>query len=195
MRVRVIRVGAERAQQHAIYFEGEPMKLRVLALVSLLGCTGQATVTTTTPTPPPPPPSGGTVVVSTNPSQHPAYLHALTDLRASRSLLERPAKPDVKWDENAGIREIDAAIKEIKEAAIDDGKPLTDHPPIDAHLAHRDRLKQAMELLHKSAHDIEEREDDKWAKGLRARALGHIRNAEQAVRGAIEERKEDRRHP
>src|SRR5262249_12547508 len=74
------------------------------------------------------------VVVQPPPADnaHPAYLHALTDLRMARFLLERPARPDVKWDENRAIREIDAAIKEIKEASIDDGKNINEHPPADA---------------------------------------------------------------
>src|SRR5262249_17862267 len=134
--------------------------------------------------PPPPPP----------PADHPAYLHALSDLRVARAMLERPAKPDVKWDEQNAIREIDAAITEIKGAAIDDGKPLSDHPAIDANLHHRDRLKQAMELLRKSAKDVEEREDNNFAKGLRGRAVGHIHNAEHAVHEAVEDRKEDKKH-
>ena len=131
--------------------------------------------------PPPPPAAHG---------DHPAYLHALSDLRHARALLERPAKPDVKWDENNGIREIDAAINEIKLAAIDDGKPLNDHPAIDVKWGHRDRLREAERLLHKAAQDIEEHEDNNWAKGLRNRANGHIRNAEHAVHEAMQ----DRRH-
>ena len=128
-------------------------------------------------------------------ADHPAYLHALSDLRMARALLERPANPDVKWDENAAIREIDAAIKEIKDASIDDRKPLSDHPAIDASLGHRDRLRNAMNLLHASADDIEKREDNGWARGLRGRAIGHIRGAEGAVRTAIEQRADDARPP
>nr|HEX4315586.1 hypothetical protein [Kofleriaceae bacterium] len=129
------------------------------------------------------------------PPEHPAYLHALSDLRYARFLLQKPTRADVKWDENAAIGEIDAAIREIKKASIDDGKPLEDHPAVDANVAHRDRLKNAMNLLHTSAADIEQREDNGWAQGLRGRALGHIRNAEQAVRAAIEQRAEDTRPP
>jgi len=125
------------------------------------------------------------------PAQHPAYLHALSDMRLARALLERPVRGgDVKWDENRAISQVDAAIREIRQASIDDGKPLGDHPPVDLHAHHRDRLRQAAELLAKAAHDIEEREDNGYANGLRARALGHLRGAERAIRDAIE----DRRH-
>ena len=130
---------------------------------------------------PAPPPAAG-------PGAHPAYLHAMSDLRHVRALLERPAHPEVKWDENNAIREIDAALNEIRVAAIDDGKPLGDHPPVDAHMGHRDRLKRAEEMLHQAAADIESREDNNFAKGLRGRALGHIRQAEHAVHEAMMDR-------
>jgi len=133
------------------------------------------------PPPPPPPP----------PAAHPAYLHALSDLRAARALLARPTRDaEVKWDENRAIGQVDAAIREIRDAAIDDGKPLEDHPPIDARLRHRDRIRAAVELLDKAARDIEEREDNGFARGLRGRAIGHIRDAIRFTREAIE----DRRH-
>src|ERR1700753_2160265 len=64
------------------------------------------------PAPPPPAPMPA--------GNHPAYLHALSDLRMARAFLERPANVVVKWDEKRAITEIDAAIREIKEAAIDD---------------------------------------------------------------------------
>src|SRR5579859_5428022 len=91
-----------------------------------LGCTTTVQTQPTTPQPQPQP----AVVVAPAPQAHPAYLHALSDLRAARAFLARPASVTVKWDENVAIREIDAAIAELKQAAIDDGKPLEDHPPV-----------------------------------------------------------------
>jgi hypothetical protein len=155
---------------------------RMLVATLLIGaCT--ATVQTQGPQP-----VAGPAPVVVAPQKHPAYLHALTDLRTARSFLQRPAGIAVKWDENNAIREIDAAINEIKRAAIDDGKPLDDHPPVDAKLNHRDRLKNAMEMLRKSAADIDQREDNNFAKGLRKRANDHIHAAERAVHEAVEER-------
>jgi hypothetical protein len=151
------------------------------------------------PAPPPPPPPAPApvqvVVVEQAPAlAHPAYLHAMSDLRYARALLAKPARPDVKWDEQNAIKEIDAALKEIREAAIDDSKAMEDHPPIDVALKHRDRLKQAEELLRKAAADIDEKEQNEWAKGLRGRANGHIHNAEHAVHEAIDDRKENKKH-
>src|SRR3569623_1412124 len=168
------------------------MRLLLASLLIASACAGHATGVAE-PAPPPPaaapaPAPAPVVVAAPAPQAQPAYLHALTDLRHARALLERPAKADVKFDENVAIREIDAAINEIKQAAIDDGKPLTDHPPVDAHVGYRDRLRMSEELLHKAAAEIEQHEENAWAKGLRARAKGHIQNAEHAVHEAMADR-------
>ncbi len=112
------------------------------------------------------------------PGRHPAYLHALADLRHARAHLERRGGDAmVKWDEQTAIREIDAAIREIKEASIEDGKNLRDHPPVDARMDYAGRLGRAVELLHKAEQDCSEEEDNGFARGLKKRAQEHIREA------------------
>src|SRR5271167_2064106 len=64
------------------------------------------------------------------PADHPAYLHALTDLRTARAHLQRPDGGELRDQEKKAIHEIDEAINEIKKASIDDGKDLNDHPPV-----------------------------------------------------------------
>jgi hypothetical protein len=65
----------------------------------------------------------------------------LSDLREARWLIEhRPGDWAQTADEVEAIRQIDAAINDIKKAAIDDGKNLNDHPPVDAHLDNRGRI-------------------------------------------------------
>jgi hypothetical protein len=67
-----------------------------------------------------------------NPGRHPHYLHALSDLRYGRALLNKLAMNEHRDElESQAIGKIDAAIKTIKAASIDDGKNLNDHPPID----------------------------------------------------------------
>ena len=123
------------------------------------------------------------------PGAHPAYLHALTDLRHARAHLERMTPNErVDADEQRAIDEIDAAIREVKEAAIDDGKPLSDHPPVDASWGRPERLRRAMELLNKAHDDIDQHESDDWARGLKHRALHHIDEARKAVHHAIDDR-------
>jgi len=84
-------------------------------------------------------------------------------------------------EEDHAIAEIDKAIAEIKHAAIDDGKNLNDHPPVDAHIARRGRYHRALELLDKAHNDIAREEDDPSVRGLRNRAIHHIDEAHRIV--------------
>jgi hypothetical protein len=117
---------------------------------------------------------------------HPAYLHALTDLRAARANLQRPDGGELREQEKKAIHEIDDAIGEIKKAAIEDHKDIDDHPPVDAHLEWGGRLRRALELLDKAHNDVAHDEDNGFAQGLQARALEHIDKAHHHVKEAIE---------
>jgi hypothetical protein len=119
------------------------------------------------------------------PREHPAYLHALTDLRHARAHLERPDGGELREQEKKAIHEIDEAINEIKKASIDDGKNLNDHPPVDAHMPWGGRLHRALELLDKAHHDVSEEEDNAFAQGLQQRAILHIDKAHHHVEEAI----------
>lgn len=119
------------------------------------------------------------------PREHPAYLHALTDLRHARAHLQRPDGGELRQQERDAIHEIDEAIKEIKKASIDDGKNLDDHPPVDAKMDWRGRLHRSLELLDKAHHDVSEEEDNQFAQGLQERALIHIDKAHHHVEEAI----------
>jgi hypothetical protein len=132
------------------------------------------------PPPPPPPPR---VVVAQAPQHHPAYLHALSDLRAARWLIEhRPGDSAQTADEEEAVHQIDAAIGDIKKAAIDDGKNINDHPPRDDHPDRRGRIHEALQILRKARADIAREEDNGYADGLRDRAVGHIDGAIGAAR-------------
>jgi hypothetical protein len=118
--------------------------------------------------------------------KHPSYLHALTDLRYARGYLDKLGSDDtVDNDSMQAIRQIDAAIGEIKRASIDDGKDLRDHPPIDANVRRTDRFHKAIELLDKARNDVNQEEDDAAARGLKNRALQHIDDAHRAIDHAI----------
>ncbi len=120
------------------------------------------------------------------PGKHPYYLHALSNLRAARWLIERrPGDAAVSADEDVAIHEIDATIGNIRRAAIDDGKDIHDHAAADERLA-RGRLHPAEELLHKVRRDLTREEDDPLTRGLRNRALHHLDEAMRATRQAIQ---------
>jgi hypothetical protein len=116
------------------------------------------------------------------PGPHPAYLHALSDLRAARHYLNDGWQWEgVRREDNDAIMHIDRAIDEIKHAAIDDGKGLNDPFPIDRRLSPHDRFRKANELLAAAHHDLDHAEDVPQARGLRDRAIMHIDQAHQIV--------------
>jgi hypothetical protein len=120
------------------------------------------------------------------PGNHPAYLHALSDLRVARASLEkRPGDREVKWDEKIAINEIDAAINEIKKASIDDGKNLSDHPPVDFTKDYWARLHNASDALRSAHGDVKQEEDNDYTRGLQRRALQHIDGAQNFVDQAL----------
>jgi hypothetical protein len=120
------------------------------------------------------------------PGRHPAYLHALTDLRQARwNLQRRKGDAEVKWDESKAIGDIDAAIRKIKEAAIDDGKNLEDHPPADANEPYNGRLHHAIEALRAAHEDVNKEEDNDYAQHLKHRALQDIDSAIHRTREAL----------
>jgi hypothetical protein len=120
------------------------------------------------------------------PRDHPAYLHALTDLRHARAHLQRPDGGELRDQEKHAIHEIDEAINEIKKASIDDGKDINDHPPVDAGLDWRGRLHRSLELVNKAHNDVAQEEDNAFAQGLQQRALEHIDKAHKHIEEAIE---------
>ena len=120
------------------------------------------------------------------PGKHPAYLHALTDLRAARWNLEhRPGDAAVSAQEDVAIVETDRAIREARAAAMEDGKNVEAHPAEDAHLDRPGRLHHAMELLQKAKGDVAREEDNPESRNLRNRIVEHVDLALEAARHAI----------
>jgi hypothetical protein len=146
--------------------------LSCVASAALAGCVVAAR------SPPPPPP----------PSHHPAYLHALSDLRAARWLIEhRPGDWAQSSDEVEAVRHIDAAIGDLKQAAYNDGKNIADHPPVDERADHPGRIHEALQYLRKARADISSEEDNGNAKGWRNSAFGHIDAAIGSTRRVFHE--------
>jgi hypothetical protein len=118
------------------------------------------------------------------PGKHPGYLHALSDLRAARWFLNHQAgDAKVYAGEDVGITEVNAAINEIKHAAIDDGKDINDHPAVDVK-EHGSRLLKAIETLEKARADINGEEDNPEVRALRHKAHEHIDRAIVAAKEA-----------
>ena len=121
------------------------------------------------------------------PGKHPAYLHALSDLRDARAHLEHVSSNDqINGEEAHAVEHIDKAIGEIKRAAIMDGKNVEDHMPVDTHLQDSGRFHKALELLDKAKRDVSGEEDQPDTQGLQMRVLKHIDGARHSVRHAID---------
>ncbi len=153
------------------------MKFIPRLIAALVAATFVLAVTGCVVAPPPPPPPA---------PHHPAYLHALTDLRDARWNLEhRPGDAAVSTQEDVAIVETDRAINDAKTAAMEDGKNVWQHPPEDAKIDRRGRLHHANELLRKARKDVAEGESNPNAVELRNRVIGHIDLAIQATDRAI----------
>lgn len=112
------------------------------------------------------------------PPRHPAYLHALADLRAAKWNIEhRPGNFRVSEDEARAVGQIWAVIRDIKEAAYDDGKDVNDHPMADEALDYRGHLHRALDLLRRAHGDLAQPEDNPNAVGLRDRSVDHLDRA------------------
>ncbi len=120
------------------------------------------------------------------PGKHPAYEHALSDLRLARWALEhRPGDAAVSSQEDVAITETDKAINEVRKAIAEDGKSETARPPEDASLDHSGRLHHALELLRKAHADVHQEEDNPQARVARNRIDEHLEVAIQAADHAI----------
>lgn len=125
---------------------------------------------------------------------HPAYLHALSDLRLARAMLDRPAEYNVVRDQFAAIDHVNGAIGEIRHASYDDGKDPNWNPPIDAHMDHRGRLTKALELIGSAERDLRSEEDNPDAARWRNAAFHHLEEARHAVEHAITDKRIDERY-
>jgi hypothetical protein len=131
--------------------------------------------------------------VSMQAEEHPAYLHALSDLRLMRAYLDRPAPGErINAEEQYAIDEINEAIREIQDAAISDGKPINYDPPVDARLTPGGRFRHAREAGNAAWHDLDKEEDNGWARDLKHRAMKHIENANHTIDHIISQLKEMR---
>jgi hypothetical protein len=120
--------------------------------------------------------------------QHPAYLHAMSDLRTAYWLVtHQDTMNPVKHDEEAHAAwAIRGAYQTLKDASIVDDKNINDQPPPDFNfLDHRGRLHKAMDLLRDAHNAVNREEDDPAARGFKFKALQQIDSAAAATNAAI----------
>ena len=122
------------------------------------------------------------------PGNHPGYLHALSDLREARWLIEhRPGDRAVNGHEQLAIHKIDDGISDLKHAALVDNKDLADHPPVDVPLDRTGVLRQVLNLLRRAREDVNHEEDNPTAHAYKDGAIRHIEEATSNVKAAIDD--------
>ena len=121
------------------------------------------------------------------PGNHPAYLHALENLRSARWMIEhRPGDLVRSVYEVDAVHEIDWAIFEIRKAAVNDGRNVDWHPAVDARPdSTKGNLHQALQYLGQAHSDVAQAEDNIFATGLRDRAIGGKEAAIKSTQGAL----------
>ena len=120
--------------------------------------------------------------------QHPAYLHAMADLRQAYWLVQHrdSRDPEAKAEERQAAGAIRAAYQSLRDAAIVDNKNIDDQPPADMNFDQRGgRLHRAMDLLHDAHNEVSREEDDPAARGFKNRAIQQIDHAAAATNAAM----------
>ena len=128
----------------------------------------------------------GAHALADEPGRHPAYLHALADLRAAQWQVDhrRPEDPHISRAETDIHEHIAAAMTEVQRAARKDDKPVEDRVPADAG-THEGRLHAAVDLLRKAREDIARPEDDPRARRFQENGLAQVDAAIFAAERAI----------
>jgi hypothetical protein len=111
------------------------------------------------------------------PGRHPAYLHALTDLRDAHWVLSHPRDGFLEERERHASEDIRRAIEEVQRAAVYDGKNVYDHPPEDAYPDAVSRLRRVSDLLRKARADVAQDEDNPSVRDVQFHAVEHIDSA------------------
>lgn len=128
------------------------------------------------------------------PGAHPQYRHALADLRrAHHDIAVKGLDDDTKHPhDKACLQHIEDAINDIKQAGVDDGKPMQDAVPGDP-VDHAGRLHRAEQDLNHALKDALKEESNKSnllgknsALHLQKRASDDIKLAISEVKLAIQ---------
>jgi hypothetical protein len=118
--------------------------------------------------------------------RHPRYLSARSDLQVAQQLiLTAHEEPNVMRNLNACEGEIAAAIREIDNAAVLDGRDLRAKPSIDTSLDRPGRFRKVLALLDSARADLAREEDNPAAARWRSIAYRRIDAARDFARRAM----------
>jgi len=121
------------------------------------------------------------------PSQHPAYLHALRDLRLARTAIEaRGGGAAMRPHEIAAIQHIGEAGAEVDKIAPDENKNVDAAIAADADPSNKiGGLHDAKAYLERALSDLKEAESDRAVRGDRQQAVADVSAALNSVNAGI----------
>jgi hypothetical protein len=127
-------------------------------------------------------------------AQRPHYLHALSNLREARELLQTDRRPGFVGARDRAIEEIERAIEEVKAAVRDEGmNPHRTPPPATGGDPYRP-MRSALVLLDAARRDIAAGTDETGHIGLQMRALHHVDEARETLRHVLHEIEREHRY-
>ena len=126
-------------------------------------------------------------------AQRPHYLHALSNLREARELLQTDRRPGFGGARDRALEEIERAIHEVSEAVREEGRNPHFTPPPAGGDPNRP-LRSALILLDEARGDIAAGTDETGHFGLQVRALHHVDEAREALRHALHEMEREHEH-
>jgi hypothetical protein len=116
------------------------------------------------------------------PGPHPAYLHAMSDLRFARALLAVPEEYGAIPAQRRAIERIDHALGDLRHAAYADEMPAYEMPAVDVNRPRIDRVREATRALDRARADIDRFESNGFADGWRDAARRDIDAAKNDAR-------------
>ena len=126
-------------------------------------------------------------------AQRPHYLHALSNLREARELLQTDTRPGFMGARDRAIEEIDRDIHEVSAAVRDEGRNPHHAPPAAGGDPNRP-MRSALNLLNEARGDIASGTDETGHRGLQMRALQHIDEARHTLEHAMHGMERDHPH-
>ena len=126
-------------------------------------------------------------------AQRPHYLHALSNLREARELLQTDTRPGFIGARDRAIEEIERAIREVSEAVRDEGRNPHRTPPAAGGDPNRP-MRSALSLLDVARSDIAAGTDESGHRGLQMRALRHIDEARHTLEHAMHGMEREHEH-
>ena len=112
--------------------------------------------------------------------QHPYCTKALRDVRTAKGfLLQITGGKAMSHNEKEALRLINMIVRDIQDAAIDNGKESGDNLKTAKRLDDAARIKQCIEYLKKAKDELSREKDSQFAGGLRDRS---IKNCDEAIK-------------